>query len=126
LNTCSFGKSNRLLNAQHYQSVFDHNEFRASHKNILILAKKNSLSQARLGIIVAKKNAKRAVDRNRLKRIIREQFRHNQASLAGIDMIVLSRPGLIGFDNADLSALLNKQLDKIKRQAQKEVSSNNG
>lgn len=117
MDTYSFGKAKRLLNAQDYKAVFDHNCFRTSHKHLLILAKKNQLPQARLGIIVAKKNTKKAVDRNRLKRIIREQFRQKQASLCSIDLIVLSRIGLSELDNTVLFELLNKQFHKIHRQA---------
>jgi|GEM_PF-3976772 len=42
---------------------------------------------ARLGMAVAKKCAKRAVDRNRLKRLARESFRQHKHSLAGFDIV---------------------------------------
>jgi len=44
---------------------------------------------ARLGLAVAKKCAKRAVDRNRLKRLARESFRQHKQSLAGFDIVLL-------------------------------------
>ena len=43
---------------------------------------------ARLGVTVPKKGNRRAVRRNRIKRIVREQFRHRQADLAGHDLVV--------------------------------------
>ena len=43
---------------------------------------------ARLGIIVAKRVATRAVDRNQAKRLIREVFRADQERLAGRDVLV--------------------------------------
>ncbi len=46
---------------------------------------------ARLGVIVAKRVMKRAVDRNRVRRLIRESFRHHQQSLSGLDIVVLVR-----------------------------------
>jgi ribonuclease P protein component len=42
----------------------------------------------RLGILISRKHAPRAVDRNRIKRSIREAFRHEQAQLGSIDLLV--------------------------------------
>lgn len=47
---------------------------------------------ARLGIAVAKRNIARAVDRNRIKRICRESFRHHRAALCGNDVVVRPNP----------------------------------
>lgn len=51
---------------------------------------------ARLGLIVAKKLAARAVQRNLLKRLAREAFRHARGELAANDLVLrLARsPGL--------------------------------
>jgi len=48
----------------------------------------NGLSGARLGVVVAKRLARRANVRNLVKRIVREQFRRNRASLEGFDLVV--------------------------------------
>jgi ribonuclease P protein component len=42
----------------------------------------------RLGILISRKHASRAVDRNRIKRCIREAFRHEQDRLGSIDLLV--------------------------------------
>ena len=48
---------------------------------------------ARLGLVVAKRLARRAVQRNLLKRLAREAFRHARASLPPYDLVLrLSRP----------------------------------
>jgi ribonuclease P protein component len=47
--------------------------------------------QARLGIIIAKQHVKKAVDRNAIRRVIRESFRHHKDRLKGLDIIVLLR-----------------------------------
>lgn len=49
---------------------------------------------ARLGTAVAKKILKRAVDRNRVKRLIRESFRLKQHDLAGLDLVVMCARGI--------------------------------
>ena len=57
----------------------------------LVLASVNGEQPARLGLALAKKCAVRAVDRNRIKRIVRESFRHHRLELNGIDYVVLCR-----------------------------------
>ncbi len=48
----------------------------------------NRLGAARLGMTVPKRIVKRAVARNRIKRIIRESFRAHRASLPPMDVVV--------------------------------------
>ena len=45
-------------------------------------------NDARLGLVVGKKLLKRAVDRNKVKRIIREQFRRERPNVPACDLIV--------------------------------------
>lgn len=53
----------------------------------------NQLAHPRLGLIVAGKVVRRAVGRNRVKRLLREVFRARQQELAGLDLVVrLRRP----------------------------------
>ncbi len=92
-STLEFQKSHRLLNSSEFTPVFDSPSFKIHHSNFLILARYNSLGHPRLGIIVAKKNIRKAVARNKTKRVIRESFRYKQHNLPPIDAIVLSRRG---------------------------------
>ena len=50
---------------------------------------------ARLGLSLARKNARRAVVRNRLRRVLREVFRAEVDSLPAADFVVLSSPGAV-------------------------------
>ncbi|MEM7294418.1 MAG: ribonuclease P protein component, partial [Pseudomonadota bacterium] len=54
----------------------------------------NGLPYPRLGMALAKKNLKRAVDRNAAKRVIRESFRRQRDALGGLDLVVLSKRGI--------------------------------
>ena len=49
---------------------------------------KNKMQHARLGLVVTKKGNAKAVRRNRIKRIVRETFRHHQANLGRYDIVL--------------------------------------
>lgn len=113
----AFGKPLRLLCSSDFQRVFDDAPFRASHSLFLILARPNGLPHPRLGLVVAKKHLNLAVERNRIKRLVREHFRMQQEALSGVDMIVLSRKGLAELSNGDFTHQLQQQLKRIIKKA---------
>ncbi len=108
-----FTKSLRLLCAADFKPVFDDAPFRASHQSFLILARLNQQPHARLGLVMAKKHMRLAVDRNRMKRQIRESFRLQQQELAGLDIVVLSRKGMDKLTNSEFSQQLTQQWQRI-------------
>jgi ribonuclease P protein component len=73
-----------------------------------------------MGLVIAKKNIRLAVQRNRIKRILRETFRLNQHALPNLDFVVLARRGLDKLDNEQLHQLFNKQWLKIIQKVNKE------
>jgi ribonuclease P protein component len=73
----------------------------------------NNLEIARLGLVVAKRNQKKAVHRNRIKRIIRECFRRKQKVLNGQDLIVVVRCGVENVSSLDLQRELCEQMERI-------------
>ncbi len=110
----SFQRHQRLLNSAEFKNVFDGTEGRISHSAFLILARRSELQlPAKLGLIVAKKHLKRAVDRNSFKRVVRNEFRLSQAELCGLDIIVLARPGSAQLNTKELAAELNKYWPKL-------------
>jgi ribonuclease P protein component len=85
-----YTKSHRLLTAKDFRYVFEKpKKIKAGAVDFYIRA--NALQLARLGLAVPKKAVKRAVDRNRFKRLLREQFRKHQQQLAGYDIVVVVR-----------------------------------
>ena len=119
----SFSKGKRLLNAKDYSRVFDGVEAKASHKHLLLLAKTNSGPGHRLGLVIAKKNVRLAVQRNRIKRLAREFFRKLPGSDPSIDVVLLTRRGIDQLDNVELSTILQQQWQKLHRHASKPNSS---
>ena len=110
-----FPKTKRLLNARDYSRVFDDVEAKASHKHILLLAKRNDGPGHRLGLVIAKKNVRLAVQRNRIKRIAREFFRNLPESESPMDVVLLTRRGIDQLENHELSTILQQQWQKLTR-----------
>ena len=48
----------------------------------------NPLTWPRLGMVVGKKTGRSAVERNYMRRVLREQFRQRQAELKNVDLVV--------------------------------------
>ena len=91
LKTAGFGSQKRLKTPQEYKTVFSNPETRSTSSYFKILAHPNEKLVARLGVIVAKKAIRKAVIRNRVKRLVRESFRMHQGLLKGLDIVVLLR-----------------------------------
>jgi ribonuclease P protein component len=117
-----FARTRRLLNARDYSRVFDCAEAKASHKNLLLLARKNELQWHRLGLVIAKKNVRLAVERNRIKRVVREFFRRLPEDGTPMDVVLLARRGIDQLDNAELSSILQQQWQRLDHHMSKQES----
>jgi ribonuclease P protein component len=86
----------------------------------MLFVRPNDGSHARLGIITSKRVARRAVDRNRARRLVREAFRQMRHRLDGIDLVVQLRRCPAGGLDAAAGAEIAKLLEELaaKRQAQ--------
>jgi ribonuclease P protein component len=88
-------RRDRLRGRKAFEAVFAHESVVAG-RYFVVRARPNARAAARLGIIAARKAIRRAVDRNRCKRIVREAFRQHAAELAGRDIVVICRVPLTG------------------------------
>lgn len=77
----------------------------------------NDLGHARLGIVVSKKTARRAVARNYMRRVLREWFRYHRSQMPGQDMVIrVNKPfGRGDFDQ--IQAELVRLQEKLKLRA---------
>ncbi|WP_084166521.1 ribonuclease P protein component [Stutzerimonas azotifigens] len=110
-----FGREKRLLTPARFKAVFDSPTGKVPGRHVLLLARPNGLDHPRLGLVIGKKSVKLAVERNRLKRQMRESFRHHQADLQGWDLVIVARKGLGDLDNAELSRQCAKLWRRLLR-----------
>ena len=74
---------------------------------LTMLATPNNLGFPRIGVTLSKKRAKRAVDRNRIKRKIRESFRLKQHKIPAFDIIVIGKNGVVDLSQEELQQRLD-------------------
>ena len=109
-----FTRNYRLLTSADYKSVFDNAEHKVSCRFILMLAIKHKKCQTRLGMVISKKNIPKSVERNRIKRLIRESFRKARSQLPQLDVIVLIRRGLDGLPNLIISSKMDALWEDLR------------
>ena len=69
----------------------------------MVIARPNGLDHPRLGLAVGIKAAGNAVNRNRIKRLVRESFRGRQFELPAVDLVVNARPAAGKAQNAEIT-----------------------
>lgn len=110
-----FDRRNRLVKSSEYQRVFDTKTHQFSGGGLSILARGNGLGYSRVGIIVSSRVARSAVARNRIKRVVRESFRLQQAGINAWDVVVIARPGVVKQSNRELFASLAEHWKKLEQ-----------
>jgi len=109
-----FARVRRIVKTDEFSSVF---RLRPAQKSahFVLYTRSNALPHARLGVVVAKRFAPRAVTRNTIKRVTRELFR--TSPLPAIDCIVrLARPVNTKqgpATNAALKAILRTEIARL-------------
>jgi len=98
-------KNSRLLTKADYNTVFS-KSVKVSNSLFLILIHKTSNPYSRLGLVISKKVDKRAVQRNRIKRIIRESFRNTDFEVH-CDYAVLARGNISSLSNKEIFDSIN-------------------
>jgi ribonuclease P protein component len=106
----------RLKKTDEFSSVFNFRK-RISGIVLAIHYMPNTLGYPRLGVIVGKKTAKRAVQRNYMKRTVRELFRHEQMGLGAVDILVRPLKAYTHSDFVEVQAEFKTLLDKLHRRS---------
>jgi ribonuclease P protein component len=104
VSTHAFPKAARLTKTDEFSSVFALRPRRRS-THFVLYVRANGQEQSRLGIVVGKKFAPRAAERNLVKRMVRELFRSRQAQFAGRDILLRLQAKFARADFASRTAI---------------------
>jgi ribonuclease P protein component len=109
-----FSRNRIAMHSTDFKRVFRENH-RSGDGMLLVLARPNGLKWSRLGLAISKKHLPRAVERNRIKRIVRESFMSNQPFALPVDTVVLNRPEISNKDNHAVFLSLSSHWSKINQ-----------
>ena len=114
VRTGRFVRADRLLQSRDFKRVLESGERWSSQSFAIFLSTQQPRSQPagipwpKLGVTVSKRVGN-AVVRNRIKRRVREWFRHNRQGLpAEKDVVVIARPAAKGLSGSDIAAALDQ------------------
>ena len=106
-------KENRLTKNKEFDFAFKQGKSNYNKTFGLKMAP-NNLDITRMGILLGNKVSKRATDRNRIKRQLREAFGSEMEHLIqGNDFVIVVLPEIVGSDFASIKTLLQMTLKKI-------------
>jgi len=112
-----FPRTHRLTCEHEFKRVFA-TSLKSVDAFFTVLAARNEFDHARLGMVVSKKKVGNAVQRNRIKRIIRESFRLRQFPLLHLDLVVIARNGIAEQSNPILFSALSLHWRRLQRQCE--------
>lgn len=112
MDTQCFPRQARLRTKADFESVFRQAK-KSTDGCFTVLCRANDLPQARLGLAISRRCARSAVVRNRIKRLVRESFRHQQCALMGLDIVVIGKSALTGRANHELFASLTRHWQTV-------------
>ncbi|AOJ11712.1 ribonuclease P protein component [Burkholderia mayonis] len=127
--SAAFPKAARLLKTDEFSSVFRLRPWRRTAH--FVVYGKPTGRDARLGLVIGKKYAPRAVTRNLVKRLAREAFRTRRAEFAGWDILLrlharFDKKAMPSAASAPLAALCAGEIRELLDRAAREIVRRNG
>jgi ribonuclease P protein component len=103
----TFTAQQRLRHKSQFDAVHAHG-VRVADAYFAVMARANEVGQPRLGLAVSVKTAGSSVERNRIRRVVREAFRLRQRELPSADIVVNARGRARGASAAQLRESLDQ------------------
>jgi ribonuclease P protein component len=110
--TFTLGPNRRLRRTAEFKQLYAHGR-RLGAEPFTAVVRPNQLGTARLGMSIAARNVRRAVQRNRVRRLIRESFRQRCDQLPALDIVVGVRSGVQAVTRARLRESIERLWQKI-------------
>ncbi len=107
-------RENRLTKKDDFENVRQNGRFITSKNFTVSFLNKKNKEESRFGFIVSKKISTRAVDRNKIKRVLREIVRKNLDLVKkGTDFVIIPKPGVLHTNHGKLEVELIKCLQEL-------------
>jgi len=111
-SSASFSQDKRLKRPSDFQRVYNNKQWGGSrYFTYNVMA--NTLDYSVLGVTVSKKVSKRAVDRNRIKRQIKEYFRLHQEDIKSADIVITAKASCLAASDEQRQASLADLWQKL-------------
>lgn len=105
-------REQRLLTAAQFGQVLRH-RCQSRDGGFAVYGRRNGLEHARLGLAVSRRVSPSAVVRNRIKRQIREVFRHEAEQLGGLDVVVVAHAAAAAMTNEELRHAIRRHWQRV-------------
>ena len=96
----SFPKRNRLKTEEDFQRVYEEGKKQVNNY-FVIYGRENDRGIPRIGLVTSRSLGK-AVERNRVKRMLREAFRKNKSLFDFYDIVVIPREKVTSLNNKNI------------------------
>jgi ribonuclease P protein component len=106
----------KLIKTDDFSSVFNFRKRITGHF-LAIHYQYNQFGWPRLGLVVAKKTTRHSVDRNYMRRVLRELFRKNQHQIGSVDLVIRTQRSFSHSDYAAVEQEFTKLMTKLNHQA---------
>jgi ribonuclease P protein component len=121
----TFPKAARLLKTDEFSSVFRLRPWRRSA--YFVVYGRPTGNEARLGLVIGKKFAPRAVTRNLVRRLAREAFRVRRAEFGGWDVLLrlhtrFDRKAMPAASSLPLKTLCRGEIESLLDKAAREIA----
>ncbi len=109
----SLRRQHRLSGSRNFTRVFQEGRRSADHFFTVLYVANNS-GCARLGFAISRKRVGKAAARNRIRRLVRESFRHNRQTLGNVDIVIMARERTPAISNVELRESIEQHWSRLR------------
>ncbi|MHB1230518.1 MAG: ribonuclease P protein component [Halothiobacillus sp.] len=107
-----FSVEARLIRPDEFKRVLQSGK-RIHHDHLMAVVGSVAGDSPRLGLAIAKRQARHAHDRNRIKRAAREYFRLHRAQLPTLDYVIMAKSGADKLSPPALNHMMHQLFEKV-------------
>lgn len=113
----SFSIMWRIRTTSEFRKIYSEHQFLSGLYYVLYF-QSNNLGYPRLGVVASRKSLKKAVIRNRVRRIVKEDFRLHKFRLPSIDMVFIAKSISTGSSKKELHECVHILLNQLIMQSE--------